>query len=411
MDIQKVIDRTKIQTLMHQPFFGAGACKLTWEPDDTIETACTNGKYIKFSPKFMEELTPQQQIGLAVHEVMHVYSKHHLRRGNRDPYYWNVAADYFINLIIQDAIDAEKQRRGKSCMELPDGGLLDNQYRGMSTEEIYDLIFQEDEGDGGEGGDIDGDGDCEGDGDSPTVHGPKPPRGKGPSTWGDVVDAPVSGDAEREAAEREVEIMVEQAHNTAKSQGKDFGAAESLLDDYKNPKVDWRSVLRNLMQTLTKVDYTYTRPHKNHMHGLMQLGIFIPDFHRENMGEIVVAIDTSGSVSTDELQQFLGETESICNDLNPSKVHVVQCDARVAHVDVFEMGQPFNVKRIHGRGRTEFQPVFDWIDEEDIKPMAVVYLTDGYAPDPDPVDYPVFWAVTSDHHKHLTGEVFEIDFN
>lgn len=408
MDIQKLIDRVKIQTLMHQPFFGAGACKLVWEQDDSIETACTNGKFIKFSSEFLTSLTPAEQIGLAVHEVMHVYSKHHLRRGNRDPYYWNVAADYFINLIIQDAVDVERSRRGKTCMELPAGALLDNQYRGMSTEQIYDLIIQDDDG-GDEGGDIDGDGDCEGDG--PTTHGPKPPQGNRPSTWGDVIDAPVSGDAEREAAEREVEIMVEQAHNTAKSQGKDFGAAESLLDAYKKPKVDWRSVLRNLMQTLTKVDYTYTRPHKNHTHGLMQLGIFIPDFHRENMGEIVVAIDTSGSVSTDELQQFLGETESICNDLTPSKVHVVQCDARVAHVDTFEMGEPFNVKRIHGRGGTLFQPVFDWIEEEGIKPMAVVYLTDGYAPDPDPVDYPVFWAVTSNYHAHLSGEVLELDFN
>ena len=89
----------------------------------------------------------------------------------------------------------------------------------------------------------------------------------------------------------------------------------------------------------------------------------------------------------------------------------MQCDSKIAHVDVFEMGQPFKVTRRHGNGGTEFQPVFDWIEEEGIQPMAVVYLTDGGADCPDPVDYPVFWAVTTDYHAHLTGEVFEIDFN
>ena len=149
-DVQAVIDRIKIQTVMHQPFFGAGATKMRWYADDTIATACTDGKVIRFNPDFLLSLNKHEQVGLCVHEVMHVYSKHHLRRGNRNPTLWNVAADYFINQVIVDAIQMEQLHRGKtgpraSCMALPDGALIDDRFRGMSTEQIYDVLVEDEE--------------------------------------------------------------------------------------------------------------------------------------------------------------------------------------------------------------------------------------------------------------------------
>ena len=75
-------------------------------------------------------------------------------------------------------------------------------------------------------------------------------------------------ETERAYAEREVEVLVEQASQVAKSRGLMPGSAQSLLDEYKKAKVDWRSVLRQLMQSLTVVDYTYTRPHKKHHHAV-----------------------------------------------------------------------------------------------------------------------------------------------
>ena len=206
-------------------------------------------------------------------------------------------------------------------------------------------------------------------------------------------------------AERDVEVMVEQASNLAKSRGKTPGCADELLDAYKKPVVDWRDVLRHMMQSLTVVDYTYQRSMPKMHHLLEQYGAFIPDYHRENMGELVVAIDTSGSVSGEEVAQFMGEIQSICDEVQPDKVHVVQCDSKVQHVDTFDAGQPFEVNRIHGRGGTAFHPVFDWVDEEGIEPVALVYLTDGYAPAPDVPDYPVVWGVTSDYQQQLFGEV------
>ena len=382
-DIQNILERTKIVTLAHQPFFGTGASKLTWEIDNSIDTACTDGTFIKFNEEFLRGLTKEERVGLTVHEVMHVYSKHHLRRGDRDPQLWNVAADYFINLIIEDAIAAEKGRRGGvSCMKLPDGGLVDIQYRDMSTEEIYNKLLQD-----------------------------KTQGSPSNSSMGEVMDAPAASPAEKEEAEREVEVMVEQANNLAKSRGKGFAGAEQLVDSYKKPIVDWRSVIRSMMQSIAKVDYTYQRPHRYSHHIMNTVGSFIPDYHRENVGEIVIALDTSASVSWDEIQQFLGECHSIMEELQPSKVHVVQCDTEINKVDTFEMGTPFSIDKIVGRGGTEFQPVFDWVEDNDIKPMALVYLTDGYCHAPTEPDYPVYWGITSDFDRHLFGEVVSIKFN
>lgn len=408
-DIQNIIDKTKVVTLLHQPFFGTGASKLEWSMDNDItKTACTDGTFIKFNSDFLLSLDQPKRIGLTVHEVMHVYGKHHLRRGKRDPKLWNIACDYQINLCIQDAIDAEKARRGGvSCMELPEGALLDDKYRGLSAEDIYSLLEVEQPP-------INvkptGSGDGDGNDDQPSAGNDIGTPSDIGQSWGDVIDSPAGSPSEIADAEAEVEVMVEQAHNLAKSRGKSFGAAEELVKSYKKPTVDWRSVIRAMMQSISKVDYTYQRPHKYGHHIMSSVGAFIPDYHRENVGEIVLAIDTSASVTWDEVQQYLGECQSIMEELQPAKVHIVQCDARVQHVDTFEMGQPLSIDKVHGRGGTDFQPVFDWVEEEmDTKPMALVYLTDGYAPAPSVPDYPVYWAVTSEAQGHLFGEVVSVN--
>lgn len=457
-NVQAVIDRIKIQTVMHQPFFGAGATKMRWFADDTIATACTDGKVIRFNPDFLLSLHKHEQVGLCVHEVMHVYSKHHLRRGNRDPQLWNVAADYFINQVIVDAIKMERRNRGGSIMRLPDGALLDDRFRGMSTEQIYDLLKKEQDNPDNPDGPIDGpSGRCPGnkEGDQPDGEQPQEPgetgaaegeaecpqdnpgqgqpdggtsadgeeqaptggQGQTPGrtpvgSWGDVIDAPVSDEAEQAEAEREVEVLVEQASQAAKSRGLMPGSAQTLIDEYKKAKVDWRAVLRQLMQAKTIVDYTYTRPHRKHYHLMNSYGSFIPDYQRENMGELVVAIDSSCSVQDPEAQQFLGEIADICEDVQPSMVHVIQCDTRIRQVDTFERGDEFDVGEIVGRGGTDFQPVFDWVEENEIDPVALIYFTDGEAPAPDAPDYPVIWGVTNPQClDHLPGEALPVDFS
>ena len=142
-DLQDEISKIKMKTLAHQPFFGAGASKLLWVADKQMKTAATDGTSIKFNPDFLMSLSSKQQVGLVVHEILHVYGKHHIRGIGLDHNLHNIATDYWINLQIQDAIEAEIRRRGVSCMELPEGALLDEKYRGMSSDDIYKLLLKE----------------------------------------------------------------------------------------------------------------------------------------------------------------------------------------------------------------------------------------------------------------------------
>ena len=141
--LQDEISKIKMKTLAHQPFFGAGASKLLWVADEKMKTAATDGTSIKFNPDFLMSLPSKQQVGLVVHEILHVYGKHHIRGIGLDHNLHNIATDYWINLQIQDAINAEIKRRGVSCMELPEGALLDEKYRGMSSDDIYKLLLKE----------------------------------------------------------------------------------------------------------------------------------------------------------------------------------------------------------------------------------------------------------------------------
>jgi predicted metal-dependent peptidase len=395
----KMLTRGVVQALKHQPFFSTGMYGMPIIIA-LVGTGCTDGKRQWYDPNFVVKLSDGQTVFLLTHEVMHKYSFHHTRRGKRDPKLWNIAGDYVINLQIFDAMQEEIARRGRSCIEMIPNILLDERFRNMSTEQVYKILEQEQPvtpTNPDDGTDI-GNGDCEGDGD-----------GHNGGQLGDVIDCPVNDGQTMADEEHEVEIEINQAYQTAKSRGLQPAFSEGMIDDFKKPKVDWRDVLRNLMQTVVKTDYTWTRPNTK----VWSQGIYIPSHIKENMGELVVAIDTSASVSNEETSQFLGEIHSISEELQPEKLHVVWCDTRVQRVDTYEMGDEFKTDKVIFGGGTDFEPVFKWVNEQDFSPMALVYLTDGECPMPNTkVDCPVFWAMTNeDNPCDLVGDgVLHIDF-
>ena len=404
--VDKMLTRGVVQALKHQPFFSVGMLNMPIKIAK-VGRGCTDGKTQWYDPAFVVTLTNGQVVFLLCHEVMHKYSFHQTRRGDRHPKLWNMAGDHFINLQLWKVIEEERERRGRSCMEWIPNILYDERFTDMSTEQIYDILYKENPPEGGNGrkGDCEGDGD--GDGGSQAGD-----DGDFPGGIGDVIDLPVNGQGDDETVsdhEGEVEVQINQAYSMAKSRGLDPSFAEGMIDEFKKPKVDWRDVLRNLMQSIVKVDYTWTRPNRK----LWSQGVYIPDHVKENVGELVVAIDTSASVSAEETAQFLGEIHSISEELQPEKLHVVWCDTRIQKVDTYEMGDVFNPKKIIRGGGTDFDPVFEWVNNQDFDPMALVYLTDGECPMPKTlVDCPVYWAVTQENNPYnLAGDgVFHIDF-
>lgn len=334
--------------LLDHFFFGRLALYLEFVEEPECKTLAVDGKHIFYNPDFILTLSRDLIKSALVHEVMHCVFTHMSRRGSRHPRKWNIAGDYAINDIIKQA-----------GFILDKGWLHDTQYAGMSAEHIYDLLPDDD--------------------------------GGGSNPQDDVKDA-AEDDAGKTGMAVDWQIATSQAANAAKSQGKLPKGLERVISDITTPKVPWREVLQRFITQVTKDDYTWARPNKKYL----QQGLFMPSLYSESMGEIVVVIDTSGSIDQPTLDAFGSEINAIVAQTRPSKTVVVYCDAEVNHVDEYAPGDTMAFVA-HGGGGTDFRPPFKLVEDRGTPPVALVYLTDMYGPFPRCApEYSVLWCATSD---------------
>jgi predicted metal-dependent peptidase len=297
-----------------------------------------------------------------------------------------MACDYSINPILLDA-----------GLTLPKDVLIDNRFRGMSAERIYNLIEEEQnespassERNTHSGGESGAQGtNC------PESHAAGD-EAQAPATLGgvgQVLDAPEphagEGPSVAEQA-REWQIAVEQAETVAKVAGKLPAGAVRALEASAAAKVDWRELLLRAWSDTIPADYSWTRPNRRHVWS----GLYLPGISSEGVGEIAIAVDCSGSVSSRQLGLFEAEVRSILEGQRPRLVHVLYFDAAVQKVETYQAGQPVSLSPVGGGG-TDFRPCFDWLEQQGIVPQTLVFLTDlcGTFPSEAP-GYPVIWAST-----------------
>jgi len=367
--------------ILDMRFFGALALKLQFKEDPTQPTGWVNGVHLGYNPEWIESLSLDEVKGFIAHEVMHCASNHHTRRCQRAPKRWNVAGDYVINPVLRDC-----------GMALPAGGLLDQNFVGLSTEAVYGKL-PEKHGDG--------------------------PGGDGEGGWGEVRDYPGPGKdgdkdgkgqgkpspSEMQEHEQDWKISTRQAAQAAKACGKLPGALEGFVDEILAPKVDWREMLRAYVERSAKNDYNWTRPNRRYLQG----GIILPSLHSLELGEITLAIDTSGSVGSDELSQFAGELNSILEEYQACTVNLIWCDSRVQGTETYTQDELPIKLTAKGGGGTDFRPVFDHIDQSGDTPACLIYLTDMYGNFPGTAPaYPVLWIATTDR-KAPFGETVRIE--
>ncbi len=365
------ITKARAALVLSQPFFGSLALHLRPVADPSVETMETDGRSLFANPGFVDGLSFDQLTGVIAHEVMHLACAHHARRGGRDPRRWNVACDYAINGLLLEA-----------GFVLPEGRLHDPNYDGLSAEEIYARLPQED-GDGG------GDG---------TSNGPNAPSPADPGGCGGVRDAPGhdggrASPAELSQAAKDWQIAALQAAQTAKAAGKLPGAMARLVEGLRNPSVDWREVLRCFVQTTARNDYRWFPPNRRYV----AMGLYLPSLRSEELGPIVIAVDTSGSISEDVVAAFSAEISAILEDCRPEAIHILYCDTEIAGTETLSPDDlPLDLKPAGGGG-TDFRPPFDLVEECGIAPACLIYLTDLVSRHfPQPPDYPVLWASTTD---------------
>jgi predicted metal-dependent peptidase len=431
--LERKLTKARTQLLLNQPFFGSLCLRLKLVPGD-VPTMATNGKLILYNRGFAESLTPAELEGVLAHEVMHCALAHHCRRGSRDPRLWNEAADFAINPIVLN-----------NGLALPSGALNDPGFAGLSAEEIYARLLQND-------GNASG-GECQSPpqacpGGSGTNPPPSLPTHNGggipdqhsqampssaetsqgsqkdsvpgssnkdtsltparPGGFGEVLDAcDDSGEPASEAEivrqQHEWNIAADQALRSSKACGHEPADVDRPLKESRESKQDWRAILRDFVAATTPSDYRWSPPNRR----FVASGLYLPSVHREGVGEIVIGVDTSGSIGDEELKQFAGEISAISDQAQPEAIHVVYCDAAVNGTQEFGPSEPV-VLEAKGGGGTDFRPVFEWVDARSMSPVCLIYLTDlccnSY---PSPPSYPVLW-VTDSRRRAPFGETVKI---
>jgi predicted metal-dependent peptidase len=359
---QEKVSQATTQIILDHPFFATLLLHMRRIEDDKIPTACTNGVFIKYNPKFIDTLTLPQVVGLLVHEVLHpaLGHLHRLPPTKRG----NIAGDYAINNFLDDY----NKTVGHNRIDLPPGGCVDHQYDGLSAEQILGKLPPEEEDGGGGNGDGTG--------------------------WGDFEGPAGDGDLSPEDMQSEWERRVVQSATAVKmQQGKLPACIEAMVEKLVNPVVPWQEVLARFIDNTSANDYSWSKPDRR----FLPDDIVIPDLHDETLGEIVVALDTSGSIygSADVLESFQTEVNEIIRRCKPERTTIIHCDAAVQHVEEFGPGDTVTLKP-KGGGGTDFRPVGDYIREHNINPRVVIYLTDLYGTFPDREwPFPTIWVVYS----------------
>ncbi len=379
--VAKRIQKARTTLLLDHPFFGTLLFRLKGRETHSVATMATDGVSLFYNPGFVDKLSTPELVGVLAHEVLHPGLQHHTRRGDRRPFRWNKACDYAINPLILDA-----------GLVLPKDVLIEDRFRGMSAERIYNLLEEEEEGGSGQGSEDQTEptpgGSTQGNEENDEPNAPVTPGG-----IGQILDAsePEAADGKDIAEQaREWQIAVEQAQTLAKLVGKIPAGLERSLEGAEEARVDWRELLRRSWSETNPTDYSWTRPNRRHI----WQGLYLPGVIREGVGEIVIAVDCSGSVSARQLSLFEAEIRSILEGQRPERVHVLYFDTRVHKVDVYAAGQQISLDPVGGGG-TDFRPCFDWVDEQQVQAQMLVFLTDLYGtlPKEEP-SYPVLWAST-----------------
>ena len=347
--------KARTSLILDYPFFGVLALKLNMHIDNNVPTAGTDGRYLKYNEKWTSKLKPKERQGLIVHEVMHCALQHIARRGERDHVIWNAACDYVINGNLEN-----------QGFTLPKGGCVNHDWDDFSAEHVYNLLLEDAQKMEGymSMGDVDDAPAPPGKDEAQSDAGPGSERSEGQQLT----------ESQQAQIKSDWQIATQQAANAAKMQGKLPAELERLLTDVLDPLIDWKTMLYKYIHVPVKDDYNWGRPNRRFLHS----GIVLPTLYSHGMGDVAVIVDTSGSISQGELNQFSGELSGICEDAKPRKVHIYYCDTRVNRHDTFELEDyPIALDAIGGGG-TDMNPAFEEIQKLDQTPECIIVLTDMY---------------------------------
>ena len=396
-EIETKLSAARTRLILDKPFLGALVLRLPMVEADPqwCKTVATDTRKFYYNAEYVDDLDTAELQFVLAHEALHCALSHFARREHRIRHCWDIACDYAINpLLIGEGLKP------------PPGALYEKTFEGMTAEEIYPYVQDNDTDEPldthlydqeqssndqqGQGqGETQQEGESGGRDSQPNQSSQGGAQTETDSVGGAPQPPPMSKD-ERDALSIQWQQRLAGAAQSAMQAGKLGGTMARLVDDLLQPRLPWRMLLARYMSGVARDDYSYMRPSNR------RGGEAIFPSLRSTQLEVVVALDVSGSIAEQEMKEFLSEIDAIKSQVRAS-ITLVACDAELAGDGPwrFEPWEEFKLPReFRGGGGTRFTPVFEWVDRQDRQPDLLVYFTDaeGEFPEREP-PYPVVWLV------------------
>ncbi len=340
--------KARVQLLVRYPFFGHLALALPLVPVEEIGTMSTEGVHLFYNPAFVESLKDDVLQFAIAHEILHCVLGHVWRGEKRDHDRWNQATDHAVNIILND----EGFTLWEKCLCSPT-------YRNMSAEQVYDFL--------------------------PEILPGNDPNSGSHKKWNEG-----AGSSDKKLEGKWKENMV-RAANAVRSQGKLPGTLGDMIDGLLEPELDWKDLLRDVVMTSVRNDFRMLPPSKKHLWRQM----YLPSLSGDCL-EIAIAVDTSGSITVAQFQEFMSEVKGITEQFSTYLIHLFFCDVRIHERVLLTPEDQWPEKFPKCGGGTDFKPVFEAIEEDELPISLLLYFTDGYGDFPNmQPEHSVMWVLNS----------------
>ena len=362
---KEVLDKivvARVGLLLRHPFFGNMATRLKIQScDDWCPTAATDGRHLYYNTQFFNALSEKQIEFVIAHEILHCAFDHLTRREDRQPTLHNIACDYLVNnILVREGI-------GEKVTQIPI--IQDFKYEGWSSEQVYDDLYENCEkinlADLGELLDEHIDWEDDGSDSKQGAKGKGEGKGKAPKYTKDEL---------RKIKEEIKEGMMQAAQ--AAGAGNVPGEIDRMIKDLTEPKMNWREIIQQQIQSTIKNDYTFSRPSRKGWH----VGAVLPGMNFEETIDIAIGFDMSGSIGNDQAKIFLSEVKGIMDQYKDFKIKCWCFDTKVYNEQDFsqDSGEELTDYKLMGGGGTEFMCNWEYMKENDIQPKKFIMFTDGY---------------------------------
>jgi predicted metal-dependent peptidase len=350
----------RVGLLLKAPFFGNMATRMKLiEADEWCPTAATNGRNFYYNTEFVKKLSVKKLEFLFGHEILHCVFDHFGRVGSRDRMLSNIAQDYAVNQILVDERIGEKITEVQIC--------YDPKYRGKAWEEIYDELYEKAE---------------------------KIPMEDLLKQLGDLLDEHINEDGsgpgkegegkegkpgmtkeEAQAIKDEIkEAMIQAA--AAAGAGKTPAGIMRMIKDMTEPKMNWREIVNQEIQSIVRNDYSFTRPNRKSMHS----GAILPGMKEATTIDIGVTIDMSGSIGQEDATVFLSEVKGIVDQYEDFKINLWCFDTEIYNWKEITHDNSHELMDYEpqGGGGTDFMANWEFMKEQGLQPKKLIMFTDGY---------------------------------